>query len=164
MAFSQFDRVPNHYGGPIIGNIKEFREANGKRSLAPTQLRIGDLEVLVPRHFGFCFGVERAIHMAFTALEEHPDKRVNLLSEIIHNPLVNDDLRQRQVRFIYDREGRRQVAESEISDDDVVLIPAFGTTLEIEQSLSLSGIDVDSQEYRDRYDTTCPFVSKVWDR
>ena len=164
MAFSQFDRVPNHYGGPIIENIKEFREANGKRSLAPTQLRIGDLEVLGPRHFGFCFGVERAIHMAFTALEEHPDKRVNLLSEIIHNPLVNDDLRQRQVRFIYDREGRRQVAESEISDDDVVLIPAFGTTLEIEQSLSLSGIDVDSQEYRDRYDTTCPFVSKVWDR
>jgi 4-hydroxy-3-methylbut-2-enyl diphosphate reductase len=164
MAFSQFDRVPNHYGGPIIETIKEFREGTGKRSLEPTQLRIGDLEILVPRHFGFCFGVERAIHMAFTALEEHPNKRVNLLSEIIHNPLVNDDLRQRQVRFIYDREGRRQVAETEISAEDVVLIPAFGTTLEIERSLSRSGIDVGSEEYRDRYDTTCPFVSKVWDR
>ena len=75
MAFSQFDRVPNHYGGPIIERIKEFRQENGKRSLQPTRLSIGQVEILVPRHFGFCFGVERAIHMAFTALEEQADKR-----------------------------------------------------------------------------------------
>ena len=164
MAFSQFDMVPNHYGGPIIERIKEFRQENGKRSLQPTRLPIGQVEVLVPRHFGFCFGVERAIHMAFTALEENADKRIHLLSEIIHNPLVNDDLEERGVRFIHDEDGARQVGESEISGSDIVLIPAFGTTLETEESLARSGIDVTAQEYRDNYDTTCPFVSKVWDR
>ena len=68
------------------------------------------------------------------------------------------------MRFIHDEDGARQVGESEISGSDIVLIPAFGTTLETEESLARSGIDVTAQEYRDNYDTTCPFVSKVWDR
>jgi 4-hydroxy-3-methylbut-2-enyl diphosphate reductase len=71
MAYSQFDRVPNHYAGPIIQQVKDFRLENGKRSLCPTLLEIGQLQVLIPRHFGFCFGVERAIHMAFSTLEKH---------------------------------------------------------------------------------------------
>lgn len=164
MAFKQFDRVPNHYTGPVIQRIKDFREEEGKRSLAPTVLTVGGLEMLVPRHFGFCFGVERAIHMAFSALERHPGRQISLLSEIIHNPLVNEDLAQRGIRFIYDSDGERQIDESEISSEDVVLIPAFGTTLEIEQSLQRSGIDTTTQEFREHFDTTCPFVSKVWDR
>ncbi len=164
MAFKQFDRVPNHYAGPVIQRIKDFRESEGKRSLAPTRLTVGQLEVIVPRHFGFCFGVERAIHMAFSAIDNHPDKRLNLLSEIIHNPLVNEDLENRGVRFIYDRNGERRVAEEEISSEDVVLIPAFGTTREIEDSLQRSGIDNTSEDFRENYDTTCPFVSKVWTR
>jgi 4-hydroxy-3-methylbut-2-enyl diphosphate reductase len=164
MAFKQFDRVPNHYAGPVIQRIKDFREDEGKRSVAPTVLTVGSLEMLVPRHFGFCFGVERAIHMAFSALERHPGRQINLLSEIIHNPLVNEDLAQRGIRFIYDSDGQRQIDESEISSEDVVLIPAFGTTLEIEQSLQRSGIETKTQEFREHFDTTCPFVSKVWDR
>jgi 4-hydroxy-3-methylbut-2-enyl diphosphate reductase len=164
MAFRQFDRVPNHYAGQEIQRIKDFRQDEGKRSLTPTVLTLGGLEVLVPRHFGFCFGVERAIHMAFSALERHPDRQINLLSEIIHNPLVNDDLARRGIRFIHDSDGQRQIPEDEISTDDVVLIPAFGTTLEIEQSLQHSGIDTATQEFREHFDTTCPFVSKVWDR
>lgn len=164
MAFTQFDQVPNHYSGPIIQRIKEFRLEHGKRLLNPTRLPIGDLEVLVPRHFGFCFGVERAIHMAFSTLEKHPDRRISLVSEIIHNPLVNEELKERGVGFIYDRNGERQIAEDEIKQDDIVLIPAFGTTLEIEESLQRSGLHTKSEEFRERYDTTCPFVSKVWDR
>lgn len=164
MAFSQFDHVPNHYAGPIIQRIKEFRLETGKRLLNPTRLGIGDLEFLVPRHFGFCFGVERAIHMAFSTLEQHPDRRVSLVSEIIHNPLVNDELRERGVGFLYDTEGQRQIPEDEIDGHDIVLIPAFGTTLEIEESLQRSGLDTASEEFRELYDTTCPFVSKVWDR
>lgn len=164
MAFKQFDRVPNHYAGAVIQRIKDFRQDMGKRSLAPTLLNVGELEVLVPRHFGFCFGVERAIHMAFSALERHPERQINLLSEIIHNPLVNDDLEQRGIRFIHDSDGQRRIGESEIRAEDVVLIPAFGTTLEIEQSLQRSGIDTTTQEFREHFDTTCPFVSKVWDR
>jgi len=164
MAFKQFDRVPNHYSGPVIQRIKDFRQDEGKRSIRPTVLTIGGLEVLVPRHFGFCFGVERAIHMAFSALEQHPDRKINLLSEIIHNPLVNEDLAERGIRFIHDSNGERQIEENQISTEDVVLIPAFGTTLEIEESLHRSGIDTTTQEFREHFDTTCPFVSKVWDR
>ncbi len=164
MAFKQFDRVPNHYAGEIIQRIKDFRQEEGKRSLAPTRLEIGQLAVLIPRHFGFCFGVERAIHMAFSTLERHPDRDIHLVSEIIHNPLVNEDLRNRGIRFLYDSEGQRQVPEEDLSEKDVVLIPAFGTTLDIEASLRRSGVDTASESFRENYDTTCPFVSKVWDR
>ena len=164
MAYPQFDRVPNHYAGPIIQRVKDYRLKNGKRSLCPTLLQIGQLQVLIPRHFGFCFGVERAIHMAFSALKENPDRNTYLVSEIIHNPLVNNDLKKQGVRFIYDPEGDRQVSEEELSSDDIALIPAFGTTMQNEESLRQSGIDIESEEYRENYDTTCPFVSKVWKR
>ena len=164
MAFSQFDRVPNHYGGTIIQKVKDFRLEHGKRALNPTRLTIGELEVLIPRHFGFCFGVERAIHMAFSALDNHPDKRINLVSEIIHNPLVNHDLRNRGIRFMHDGKGNRTVPEDQIEDNDIVLIPAFGATLEMEDSLQRSGIDLNSEVFREQFDTTCPFVSKVWRR
>ena len=164
MAYTQFDRVPNHYAGPIIQKVKDFRLANGKRSLSPTLLEICQLQVLIPRHFGFCFGVERAIHMAFSTLEKNPEHRTFLVSEIIHNPLVNNELKERGIEFIYDAEGRRKVSADELSDDDIALIPAFGTTLQIEDSLKQSGIDTSTKEYRESYDTTCPFVSKVWKR
>ena len=164
MAFSQFDHVPNHYAGPIIQKVKDFRLQHGKRALNPTRLEIGRLEILIPRHFGFCFGVERAIHMAFSTLEKHPDKRIFLVSEIIHNPLVNNDLKKRGIDFIYDEKGDKKIPEDRISADDIALIPAFGTTLQIEESLQHSGIDTTSEEFRENYDTTCPFVSKVWNR
>ncbi|MGY8823291.1 MAG: 4-hydroxy-3-methylbut-2-enyl diphosphate reductase [Candidatus Latescibacterota bacterium] len=164
MAYSQFDRVPNHYAGPIIQQVKDFRLENGKRSLCPTLLEIGQLQVLIPRHFGFCFGVERAIHMAFSTLEKHPEKRTYLVSEIIHNPLVNSELQDRGIEFVYDSQGQRQVAEEDLDNGDIVMIPAFGTTLQIEESLQRSGIDTSTETYRDNYDTTCPFVSKVWKR
>ena len=164
MAYSQFDRVPNHYAGPIIQQVKDFRSSVGKRSLSPTLLVIGQLKVLIPRHFGFCFGVERAIHMAFSTLEQHPERRTFLVSEIIHNPLVNNELKERGIEFIYDSAGNRQVSADELNSDDIALIPAFGTTRQIEESLQQSGIDTSSKKYRENYDTTCPFVSKVWKR
>ena len=164
MAFSQFDRVPNHYAGALIQRIKDYRLEQGKRSLAPTRLPIGQLEILIPRHFGFCFGVERAIHMAFSTLEEHRDQRIHLVSQIIHNPLVNKDLQDRGIHFLFDEHGARQIEERQLGAQDVVLIPAFGTTLEIEESLQRSGIDTSAEHFRQHYDTTCPFVSKVWDR
>ena len=164
MAFSQFDRVPNHYAGSIIQRIKDFRLRHGRRSLHPTRLEIGQLEILIPRHFGFCYGVERAIHMAFSSLERYPEKRAYLVSEIIHNPLVNRDLQERGITFVYDEQGARRIPEDQIKAEDIVLIPAFGTTLEIEASLRRSGIDTSSEEFGENYDTTCPFVSKVWNR
>ncbi|MEW6756406.1 MAG: 4-hydroxy-3-methylbut-2-enyl diphosphate reductase, partial [Candidatus Latescibacterota bacterium] len=164
MAYAQFDRVPNHYAGPIIQRIKDFRRRVGRKQLDPTLLQVGQLEVVVPRHFGFCFGVERAIHMAFSAVEDHPGRRAFLVSEIIHNPLVNEELQRRGIRFLFDHRGQRQVPEEEVTGEDLVLIPAFGTTLEIEASLRRSGIDPAAEQFRQRYDTTCPFVAKVWKR
>ena len=122
MAYKKFDQVPNHYAGPIIQHIKDFRLKHGRRSIAPTSLQVGQMQLLIPRHFGFCFGVERYIHGILYTREASLDKRTYLVSEIIHNPLVNKELKERGVDFVYDTQGRRLVAESELSNDDIVLI------------------------------------------
>ena len=118
----------------------------------------GPVQIFLARHFGFCYGVENAIEIAFRTVDENPGKRIFLLSEMIHNPFVNDDLLQRGVRFMMDTKGRQLIPFEELNADDVVIIPAFGTTLDIEEKLRSSGIQIE------KYDTTCPFVEKVWNR
>ena len=110
----------------------------------------------IARHFGFCYGVENAIEIAYRALEENPDKRIFLLSEIIHNPHVNTDLRKRGVRFLCETSGKQLIPFDELMPADVVIVPAFGTTLEIQSKLNERGINPYA------YNTTCPFVEKVW--
>jgi 4-hydroxy-3-methylbut-2-enyl diphosphate reductase len=110
------------------------------------------------RHFGFCYGVENAIEISYKALEENPDKKVYLLSQMIHNQEVNNDLQGRGVKFIMDTDGTQLIPWDEIHAEDVVIIPAFGTTLEIENLLLNIGVEVH------KYNTTCPFVEKVWNR
>jgi 4-hydroxy-3-methylbut-2-enyl diphosphate reductase len=102
--------------------------------------------------------VENAIEISYRALEENPGKRIFLLSQMIHNPAVNDDLTSRGMRFIQDTHGQMLMDWSEITADDIVIIPAFGTTLETEDRLKSIGIDPL------KYNTTCPFVEKVWNR
>ena len=116
------------------------------------------MEFYIPRHFGFCYGVENAIEISYKALEENPGKRVFLLSQMIHNQEVNNDLQNRGIEFIMDTDGTQFVPWEELTANDIVIIPAFGTTLEIEDKLSSMGIEVK------QYDTTCPFVEKVWKR
>lgn len=110
------------------------------------------------RHFGFCYGVENAIEISYKALEENPDKKVYLLSQMIHNQEVNNDLQDRGIKFIMDTDGTQLIPWNEIHNEDVVIIPAFGTTLEIENLLLDKGVEVQ------KYNTTCPFVEKVWNR
>lgn len=129
-----------------------------KKDFSPTILSLGNLEVILARHFGFCYGVENAIEIAFRAVEENPDKRVYLLSEMIHNPGVNADLLALGVQFIMDTGGKMLMEWDELTADDIVIIPAFGTTLELEAQLRAKGIEPS------RYETTCPFVEKVWNR
>lgn len=129
-----------------------------KKDFTPTVLDFGPLQILLARHFGFCYGVENAIDIAFRTVEENPDKRIYLLSEMIHNPQVNDDLRSHGVEFLQDTYGKQLISFEELKPDDVVLIPAFGTTLEIESMLNELGIQTE------KYNTTCPFVEKVWNR
>ena len=129
-----------------------------KQDFAPTILDFGPVRFHLARHFGFCYGVENAIEISYKALEDNEHKRVFLLSQMIHNQEVNDDLQSRGIKFIMDTDGTQFIPWDELRPDDIVIIPAFGTTLEIEQLLSEKGVEVQ------QYNTTCPFVEKVWNR
>lgn len=152
--------VPLVYRSPLISAIKKKRkEADRmKKDFSPTLLDFGPVRVYLARHFGFCYGVENAIDIAFRTINENRGKRIFLLSEMIHNPQVNADLQASGVRFLQDNSGRTLIPFSELHSDDIVLIPAFGTTLAIESQLKKIGIRVEN------YNTTCPFVEKVWNR
>ena len=152
--------IPDYYRSSIITPLKEFRRKNDKlkRDFTPTLLDFGPVRFLIARHFGFCYGVENAVEIAYKAISENPGKRIFLLSEMIHNPDVNADLQDRGVQFIMDTSGRQLIPWSELRPDDIVIIPAFGTTLETQHQLAALGLDVA------KYDTTCPFVEKVWNK
>ncbi len=152
--------IPIYFRSPIISAVKAARKTADprRRDLSPTVLDFGPLRFKIARHFGFCYGVENAIEIAYRALEQNPQKRIFLLSEMIHNPHVNSDLQERGVRFIMTPAGEQLIGWNELSPDDVVIVPAFGTTLEIQEKLADRGIDPYS------WDTTCPFVEKVWNR
>ncbi|HEX6335141.1 MAG TPA: 4-hydroxy-3-methylbut-2-enyl diphosphate reductase, partial [Flavisolibacter sp.] len=152
--------VPIVYRSPLISAVKKMRKEQDrmKKDFAPTLLDFGSLQVYLARHFGFCYGVENAIDIAFRTIEENPGKRIFLLSEMIHNPQVNADLVAHGVQFLQDNHGRQVIPFETLTSDDIVLIPAFGTTLAIEDRLRDIGIAVEN------YNTTCPFVEKVWNR
>ena len=153
----KFD-VPEFYRSSIIASIKEKRRNLDpkKKDFTPSIVDFGPVEFHLARHFGFCYGVENAIEISYKAIEENPDKNIYLLSQMIHNPIVNDDLISRGLRFIMDTEGNQLIDWDEINSDDVVITPAFGTTIEIKQLLEDKNIKLE------KYDTTCPFVTRVW--
>ena len=152
--------VPNIYRSPLISAIKNKRkEADRlKKDFTPTLLQFGYVHIYLARHFGFCYGVENAIDIAFKTIAENKGKRIFLLSEMIHNPQVNADLKKNGILFLQDTYGNQIVPFDDLTSDDVVLIPAFGTTLQIQELLRKKGI------HTEQYDTTCPFVKKVWNR
>ncbi len=152
--------VPVQYRSPLISRIKARRKAADKmkKDFSPTVLDFGALQIHLARHFGFCYGVENAIEIAFRAVAENPGKRIFLLSEMIHNPGVNQDLQSLGVRFLMDTSGNKLTDWTELNSEDVVIVPAFGTTLELERTLREKGIEPST------YETTCPFVEKVWNR
>lgn len=152
--------IPTYYRSSITGKIKETRRIKDlrKQDFSPTVLDFGPVKFYMARHFGFCYGVENAIEISYKALEENPDKRVFLLSQMIHNQEVNKDLQDRGIQFILDTDGSPFISWDQIHQEDVVIIPAFGTTLEIENLLLNRGVEIQ------KYNTTCPFVEKVWNR
>jgi 4-hydroxy-3-methylbut-2-enyl diphosphate reductase len=152
--------VPLVYRSPLITAIKAKRKAADKlkKDFTPTKLDFGPVVFYIARHFGFCYGVENAIEIAYRCIEENQGKRIFLLSEMIHNPHVNEDLQQRGITFLQDTYGNQLIPYESLTPDDVVIIPAFGTTLQIEAKLESIGITPH------KYNTTCPFVEKVWNR
>lgn len=152
--------IPPHYRSPIISKVKAKRKLEDprKQDFSPTSLNFGNVTFVISRHFGFCYGVENAIEKSYKAIQDNPEKRIFLLSQMIHNPDVNDDLLSQGVRFIQDTDGTQLIPWDEIYPEDIVIIPAFGTTVEIQDLLEKKGIDTV------KYNTTCPFVEKVWNR
>jgi 4-hydroxy-3-methylbut-2-enyl diphosphate reductase len=152
--------VPITYRSHLISAIKNKRRTQDKlkKDFTPTFLDFGSLHIYLARHFGFCYGVENAIEISFRTVEENPGRRIFLLSEMIHNPLVNDDLKKRGVQFLMDTHGNLLIDFDTLTSDDIVIIPAFGTTLDIGNKLKSIGIKIE------KYNTTCPFVEKVWNR
>ncbi len=125
------------------GLVERLREAGA--------LRFGQVEIVLPRSFGFCWGVDRALAMVEEARREHAGRPLWLISSIIHNPRVNEDLRAKGVRFL-----RGEHAESgawdRLSGEDVVIVPAFSALVEDMQRLASCGVTI--------VDTTCPWVIK----
>jgi 4-hydroxy-3-methylbut-2-enyl diphosphate reductase len=152
--------IPEQYRSGIIGELKRRRRISDprKQNFSPGVLRFGNVDIILPRHFGFCYGVENAIETSYKAIKENPGKRLFLLSEMIHNPVVNADLQENGIRFIMDTHGQQILSWEEITPEDIVIIPAFGTTVEIENLLIEKGVEIQ------KYNTTCPFVEKVWKR
>ncbi len=112
--------------------------------------RVGRLTVYLAREFGFCYGVDRAVDYAYQARTRFPNRRVYLTGEIIHNPHVNDELRRMGVQFLTDKDRSLE----SLGSDDVVILPAFGVTVETLKKLDGQGCTL--------IDTTCGSVLNVW--
>ncbi|MGB5136711.1 MAG: 4-hydroxy-3-methylbut-2-enyl diphosphate reductase [Prochlorococcaceae cyanobacterium] len=141
-------------GEEVAGSLQTAYQSDLVASLRTNgyELRRGRLTVRLAEAFGFCWGVERAVAMAYETRRHYPSERIWITNEIIHNPSVNDHLRAMNVEFIPVEEGVKDF--SEVAGGDVVILPAFGATVQEMQLLNERGCHI--------VDTTCPWVSKVW--
>jgi 4-hydroxy-3-methylbut-2-enyl diphosphate reductase len=151
------------YQSRLCAAIKALARRHERTATAPVLLDFGAVHYLVPSHFGFCLGVKNAIERAYETLTENPGKRVFMLSELIHNPFVNDDLIRRGLRYLQTDKGVPHSSGpggpdlwDTLTPEDIVIIPAFGATDEDKRRLVRKGIAVR------QYDATCMLVEKVW--
>ena len=141
-------------GDEVAGSLQTAYQSDLIASLRTNghELQVGRLTVRLAEAFGFCWGVERAVAMAYETRRHYPSERIWITNEIIHNPSVNAHLREMDVRFISVEAGVKDF--SDVAGGDVVILPAFGATVQEMQLLSERGCHI--------VDTTCPWVSKVW--
>ena len=132
--------LADSYHSALVNTIKE----------QDYQFTSGRLRVHLAREFGFCYGVDRAVDYAYQARKRFPDRPVLLTGEIIHNPHVNEQLRAQGIRFLTDPGESIE----RLTPDDVVILPAFGVTIELLEQLSAQGCTL--------VDTTCGSVLNVW--
>ena len=138
----------------VAGSLEQAYQRSLIGSIRDNQYRLshGRLNVRLAEAFGFCWGVERAVAMAYETRKHYPEERIWITNEIIHNPSVNDHLREMDVEFIAVDQGVKDF--SGVGSGDVVILPAFGATVQEMQLLNERGCHI--------VDTTCPWVSKVW--
>jgi 4-hydroxy-3-methylbut-2-enyl diphosphate reductase len=153
------------YQSQLCAAIKALARTHERSAAAPVTLDFGAVRYVIPSHFGFCLGVKNAIERAYETLAENPGRRVFMLSELIHNPFVNEDLLSRGLRYLQTDKGRPYTADGTsnspalwdtLTPDDIVIIPAFGATDDDKRRLIRKGIAVC------QYDATCMLVEKVW--
>ena len=158
------------YQSRLCDAIKTLSRTNERSASNPATLDFGAVQYVIPSHFGFCLGVKNAIERAYESLAENPGRRVFMLSELIHNSFVNEDLLRRGLRFLQTDKGQpftsygtlarpganEPLLWNELTSSDIVIIPAFGATDEDKMKLIRKGIRVA------QYDATCMLVEKVW--
>ncbi|RKX36282.1 MAG: 4-hydroxy-3-methylbut-2-enyl diphosphate reductase [Verrucomicrobia bacterium] len=157
------ERARDLYHSTLCETIKAAKRSKERTSAEPAVLDFGPVRYVLPSHFGFCLGVQNAIERAYETLNAHRDRRVFMLSELIHNPFVNEDLRIRGLLYIQSDKGvplndpeTRAPYWHSLTSDDIVIIPAFGAADEDKRKLIEKGIAVR------RHDATCMLVEKVW--
>ena len=152
--------IPLFYNSNIIEEIRKIREKYDprKKDKSASVIKLEKMDFYVARHFGFCFGVKNAIEICYEAIQKYPNKKIYLLSQMIHNQVVNQDLIENGISFIMDTNGNQLIDWEEVKENDIVIIPAFGTSLEILKILKNKKINTE------KFNTTCPFVEKVWNR
>jgi len=163
-AVYRFDeRASRLYQSDLCGAIKRLRRVKERNAAEPAVLDFGAVRYVLPSHFGFCLGVQNAIERAYETIAANPGRRVFMLSELIHNPFVNEDLTARGLRFLQSDKGRPIVDPAtgrplwdDLRRGDIVIIPAFGATDDDKRRLIERGIEVN------RHDATCMLVEKVW--
>lgn len=138
-------QITSDYASAIVDRMR----AAGYR------LAVGPLEFRLAREFGFCYGVDRAIEYAYETRSKFPDRRIRLVGEIIHNPHVNARLGEMGIEILH-RGADGQFDFKGVSPDEVILMPAFGVTVEDFQHLRERGCVL--------VDTTCGSVLNVWKR
>jgi len=140
---SAMEELRNVSGSDLVTKLR----TNGFR------LTVGDVTFVLAESYGFCWGVERAVAMAYEARNFFPDKNIWVTNEIIHNPLVNENLTQMGMKFVEAMpDGSKDY--SGVSKGDVVILPAFGASIDEMAFLKERDVQI--------VDTTCPWVSKVW--
>ena len=168
--YSQDTHTSALYQSALCTAIKAIARRREGIAAAPIPLDFGSVRYLIPSHFGFCLGVKNAIDRAYETLAANPGRRVFMLSELIHNPFVNEDLLRRGLRYLQTEKGVPFAINGQkagaapglpllwdtLTPDDVVIIPAFGATDEDKKRLVRKGLAVC------QYDATCMLVEKVW--
>ena len=163
--YAQDDSSRSLYQSQLCAAIKTLARQLERSAAAPVTLDFGIVRYVIPSHFGFCLGVKNAIERAYETLAENPGRRVFMLSELIHNPFVNEDLLRRGLRYLQTDNGAPYTVDGQpdspllwdtLTPDDIVIIPAFGATDDDKRRLVRKGIAVC------QYDATCMLVEKVW--
>ncbi|MBA4138386.1 MAG: 4-hydroxy-3-methylbut-2-enyl diphosphate reductase [Opitutus sp.] len=168
--YAQDDAARGLYQSKLCEAIKALARTNERSASSPAVLNFGAVRYVIPSHFGFCLGVKNAIERAYESLAENPTRRVFMLSELIHNPFVNEDLLRRGLRYLQTDKGvpftiagkpanpgsGEPLLWDTLTSEDVVIIPAFGATDEDKKRLVRKGLRVA------QYDATCMLVEKVW--